>query len=139
MTRWVSCVLLLFLSACLGKNNLPTGVLTRDKMEVVMWDMIQADQYHREYVVRDSANKDVRKARHELYEEVFKMHNITKSTFDKSFEYYSTQPKVMREMFDSLSVKGNRKLQDFYKPAIAPPDSTLPRKLKPRNNPIIAK
>jgi Domain of unknown function (DUF4296) len=139
MNKWACCALLLFLFGCSGKDNLPSGVIPRDKMEKVIWDMIQADQYHREYVIRDSLKKDVRKARYELYEEVFKMHNITKSTFDKSFEYYSTHPKVMREMFDSLSVKGNRRLQDFYKPAIDPADSTVPRKLKPRDNSIIAK
>jgi hypothetical protein len=59
------------------------------------------------------------------------MHKVSRSTFDKSFEYYSNHPKLMKDVFDSLSAKGNRKLQDFYKPAI-PVDTSAPHRLKTR-------
>jgi len=132
MKWWAGCFLFLLFCACSGKDNLPAGVLGKDKMEMVMWDMIQADQYYREYLLSDSLKKDVKKARYDLYEKVFAMHKVTRPTFDKSFEYYSTHPQLMREIFDSLSIKGNRKLQDFYKPAITPVDTSVQRKLKPR-------
>jgi hypothetical protein len=121
---------LLIFSACSDKK-LPSGVLSKDQMEKIMWDMVQADQYYREYIIKDSASKDIRQARYDLYEEVFKMHKITRATFDNSFEYYSAHPKLMKEVFDSLSVKGNKRLQDFYKstPTV---DSASQRKLRPR-------
>jgi len=132
MMRWFGCLLFLLLSACSGKNDIPAGVLDREKMESVMWDMIQADQYYREYLIRDSVGKDIQQMRYGLYEEVFKIHKISRSTFDKSYDYYSNRPKLMKDVFDSLSASGNRKLQDFYKPATPVIDSLGIRKLKPR-------
>ena len=132
MMRWLSCFLFLLLCACSGKNDVPAGVLDRSKMENVMWDMIQADQYYREYLIRDSVGKDIKQVRYALYEEVFKIHKISRATFDKSYDYYSSRPKLMKDIFDSLSASGNRRLQDFYKPAIPANDSGSVRKLKPR-------
>ena len=132
MTRWLGLILLFLLVACSGKNDVPAGVLERNKMEDVIWDMIQADQYYREYLLRDSVGKDMQQVRYKLYEDVFKIHKISKATFDKSYDYYSNRPKLMKEVFDSLSAKGNRRLQDFYKPAIPANDSASSPKLRPR-------
>jgi len=120
------------LLACSSKNDIPADVLERKKMESLMWDMIQADQYYREYLIRDSVGKDIQQMRYNLYEEVFKIHKISRATFEKSYDYYSNRPKLMKDIFDSLSANGNRKLQDFYKPAITVNDSVGLRKLKPR-------
>jgi len=132
MMRWFGCFLFLVLVACSGKNDTPPDVLERKKMESLMWDMIQADQYYREYLIRDSVGKDIQQMRYNLYEEVFKIHKISRATFEKSYDYYSNRPKLMKDIFDSLSANGNRKLQDFYKPAITVNDSVGLRKLKPR-------
>ena len=40
---------------CANKNSVPKGILPRDKMEQVMWDMAQADQYAALYLAKDSA------------------------------------------------------------------------------------
>jgi len=132
MMKWFGCCVLLVLLACTGKNDIPTGVLEREKMESVMWDIIQADQYYREYLIRDSVGKNIQQMRYGLYEEVFKIHKISRGTFEMSYDYYSNRPKLMKDIFDSLSASGNRKLQDFYKPAIPANDSVGLRKLKPR-------
>ena len=132
MSRWLCRMLLMFLAACSGKSDVPSGVLDRNKMEDVMWDMIQADQYYREYLIRDSVGKDMLQVRYKLYENVFNIHKISRATFDKSFDYYSSHPKLMKDVFDSLSVKGTRSLQDFYKPAIPANDSVNLRRMKPR-------
>ena len=132
MSRWLGGMLLMFLAACSGKSDIPSGVLDRNKMEDVMWDMIQADQYYREYLIRDSVGKDMLQVRYKLYENVFNIHKISRATFDKSFDYYSSHPKLMKDVFVSLSVKGTRSLQDFYKPAIPANDSVNLRRMKPR-------
>ena len=38
-------ILLFTAAGCSDKNNIPSGILSREKMEGVLWDMIQADQY----------------------------------------------------------------------------------------------
>ena len=129
MRRMLICLLFFFFSACSDKNDVPSGVLPRDKMEKVLWDMIQADQYYREYIAKDSLTKNVRPERYKLYEQVFQMHKISRSTFDKSFDYYSQHPALIKDVFDSLSAKGTSRMQEFYKPAIPIKDS-LSRKGK---------
>ena len=123
MKNWISCFVLLLCVACTG-GDVPNGVLPKDKMEAVIWDMIQADQYYNEFVTKDSSKKNKPEERLKLYERVFQMHQTTREEFDKSYAYYSTHPKLMQDVFDSLSTKGTRKLQDFYKPAIRPEDTS---------------
>src|SRR5690349_3290457 len=125
MKNWISCFIISFCIAC--GSSLPKGILPTEKMEAVVWDMIQADQYYHEYALKDSLKKNVRVERVELYERVFQMHQITREQFDKSYAYYSSHPKMMQVVFDSLSARGSRRLQDFYKPAIQP--DTLSRNI----------
>jgi hypothetical protein len=129
MKNW-SFLLLLLLSC--NSNGLPRGVLSRDQMESVMWDMIEADQYYHEYLLRDSSKRDVRSERFKLYEQVFQIHKTTRENFDKSYAYYSAHPKLMKDIFDSLSDNGSRKLQELYKPAIKPIDTSAENKIKRR-------
>lgn len=131
MKDWMKCTLLVFLFSCSG-NGLPGGVLPRDQMEAVVWDMIAADQYYRDFLVKDSLKLDIRAERLKLYERVFQMHHTNRETFDKSYAYYSANPKLMQEVFDSLSAKGTRKLQDLYKPAIQPVDTSSQGRLRKR-------
>lgn len=131
MKWWIGSLLLVFLLACSGKNNLPSGVLGHEEMQEVVWDMIQADQYYREYTEKDSLTKNVKQERYKLYEEVFKIHKISRATFDKSFAFYTTHPQLMRDVFDSLSIEGNRKLQNFYKSS-GTTDSSVFKKAKPK-------
>jgi hypothetical protein len=128
MTKWSARVFLLFLFSCSG-NKLPKQILPADKMEKVIWDMIEADQYYRENVVRDSAKINVHQARYDLYNTVFRIHGISKETFAKSYAYYVDHPQLLKVMFDSLSTKGNKQLQDFYKTTIT--DSSRVIKLRP--------
>ena len=131
MRRWIPGFLLLAFLSCAEKNDLPSGVVGKEKMQQIVWDMIQADQYYKEYVEKDSLKKDVKKERYALYDEVFKMHKVDRATFDKSFEYYSAHPKLMKEVFDSMSVQGNRNLQNIYKTP-SPVDTSTLNKIKPR-------
>jgi len=131
MKDWMKCLVLLFLFSCKG-NGLPGGVLPKDQMEAVIWDMVAADQYCRDFLTKDSLKFNIREERLKLYERVFQMHNTNRETFDKSYTYYSNHPKLMQEVFDSLSVQGTRKLQDLYKPAIQPVDTSSQGRLRKR-------
>jgi len=125
MKKLIPGFVLLLCIACSSKR-MPDDVLAKDEMQKVMWDMIQVDQYYREFLEKDSLTKDVKKERYALYEDVFKLHKTTRATFDKSFAYYSAHPKLMKEVFDSMSVQGNRNLTNTFK-SIAPVDTTSSR------------
>jgi hypothetical protein len=102
------------LVSCTDKGKIPAGVLAKDKMEKVLWDMIQAERF-RETFIRDSS-KDLKSETFKLYAQVFKIHKVSKDEFIKSYKFYMSRPDIARDMFDSLATKANRRREELYKP-----------------------
>jgi hypothetical protein len=98
---------------CSDKNRIPSSILSREKMEDVLWDMIQADQYSA-YLAKDSAHADLKLERLRLYDQVFLLHGVSRETFHKSYDYYLAHPELTQKLFDSLLSKGNRLRSEAY-------------------------
>lgn len=110
------CFVLLMLGVVIGCGKSgKSEILPQAKMEKVVWDVVQADEFIQAYVLKDSNKVDVNAERYKLYEQVFKLHNTSKEQFRKSYQYYLSHPEKNRLLFDSLSAKANRRLQDAYK------------------------
>ncbi|HYF31335.1 MAG TPA: DUF4296 domain-containing protein [Chitinophagaceae bacterium] len=114
MRRLFSIVLLCCIMGCRG-NEKPEEVLPPNKMENVIWDVVQADEFVQNFVLKDSNKIDVQAERHRLYERVFKMHNTSWDQFVKSYQYYVAHPVQNKRIFDSLASRANRRIQDAYK------------------------
>ena len=104
--------IILGLISCTDKDKLPKGVLPKDKMESVLWDMLQAERYRATFI-KDSSK--IKTETFKLYAEVFAIHQITKDQFIKSYKFYMSRPDIARDMFDSLSTQANRRREDMYK------------------------
>lgn len=100
-------------AACSNKKHVPSGVLPREKMEDVLWDMIQADQYS-SFLTKDSGHVDLKLERLRLYEQVFQLHDVSRDQFRKSYDYYLAHPDLMQGVLDSLQTKGNRLRSEAY-------------------------
>lgn len=120
------CVVLI--AGCSDKDKVPSGVLDKEEMGNVLWDMMQADQYATNYLVKDSSKVNVKMETLKLYEEVFRLHKLTRDEFRKSFQYYQDHPDITRTMFDSLIAKGNRLRSESYLHPSAPTSSVPPVK-----------
>src|SRR5579872_3935993 len=118
-------VVCLILSACRSKNSVPSGILPREKMEQVMWDMVMADQYA-SYLAKDSAHLDLKLERLRLYEQVFRLHDISRDKFRKSYAYYLEHPELNQVLFDSLTDLGNRLRTEAYSHPTVKPIVTQP-------------
>jgi hypothetical protein len=105
--------LLLFFSCTTKKKK--ADILSENKMEQVMWDMIRADQYVLESLSKDSSLSKKEKSIR-LYEEIFAIHKITKEQFKKSLQYYSSQPDLFRPILDSLAKHKNESNRPSYIP-----------------------
>lgn len=91
--------------ACAKPNQVPGGVLPKEKMEAVLWDMIQADEFLKDFMLnRDTSLNDTLESIR-MYERVFQYHKTDRASFDSSFNFYRTHPLLMKEILDSLSVK----------------------------------
>jgi hypothetical protein len=101
--------------SCTNKDSIPRGIIPKDKMEKILWDMIQADQFTAQYLLKDSARINTKMETMKLYAEVFQIHHVSKEEFQKSFSYYLSRPDITKNMFDSLSAHSNRHREELYK------------------------
>jgi hypothetical protein len=124
-------ICLLFLFSCSDEHSVPKGILPPPKMQVVMWDMIRAGEYQNNFLfLKDSsANKLERSLA--FYDTVYRIHNITKDEFEKSYDYYRNHSELMKDLIDSLSKKdldAETKTEQPSSPN-APPDTSTPGKI----------
>ena len=76
-------------------------ILEREKMESVLWDIIQADVYTNQIIKADSSKNAVDE-NIKLQKQIFSIHNISKESFYKSYKYYLQRPDEMRIILDSI-------------------------------------
>jgi hypothetical protein len=99
---------------CAGKDGVPRGIIPRDRMEQVMWDMAQADQYVALYLAKDSVHIDRKKETLKLYETVFRLYDVSLEQFRKSYRYYLDHPELGQLLFDSVIARGVRARTEMY-------------------------
>jgi hypothetical protein len=98
-------VVLLF--SCGNKNSIPKGILKPAKMEVVLWDVLQADAFIFEFVKRDTSKKtEVENVR--LLQQIFATHKVSKDEFYRSYDFYKAHPALMQPILDSMINKATR-------------------------------
>jgi hypothetical protein len=97
-------------------------------MQTVMWDMIQADQYAALSVALDSsAHINTKAETLKLYEEVFRLHEVSREEFRKSYQYYLDHPLLNQLLFDSLISQGNRvRTESYSRPVTNHPPPVIP-------------
>ena len=120
MTRLFLFLLLMGFATACGKNDRPKDLIPQQKMERVVWDMVQADEFITNFVLKDSAKVNVNQERYKLYNKVLGVHNITKEQFQRSYNYYASRPKESKLLFDSLAARANRRIQESYKGEMKP-------------------
>jgi len=121
MNKLILALSICFLIACENRDKIPNGILPKKEMQKILWDMIQADQFSKQFVLKDSAKRNVKQETTQLYDEVFQIHHISKDAFTKSYQFYISRPDLLKIIFDSLAAQGNRSQQDLYKqPTISP-------------------
>ena len=99
---------------CTRKDKLPRDVIPQQKMEKVLWDMVLADRFAAQFLIKDSLKTNVQTKTFELYEQVFQIHEISREHFISSFKFYMSRPDISKVMFDSISVRANRLKPEVY-------------------------
>jgi len=106
----VSCILF----SCSGKNKVPPGIIPQKEMQNILWDVIRAQAMAEEVAQKDSGiNKPAETKA--LMQKVFEIHKIKSLDFDKSYNWYTNHPEVMRLIFDSLNVQKRKNDNDIMK------------------------
>jgi len=109
MTRLLNVVFFLLILAGHSCNDKkPEGkVLPKEKMQAVLWDVLQADAFTGNFIKKDSSkNEGAENA--SLQKKIFELHKISREDFTTSYDYYSSHPEQMKIMLDSMSAKAER-------------------------------
>ena len=96
--------ILLISFSCENKNNISNDLIQPDKMRVILWDVIKAEAMATEFVRRDS-NRNFMEETAVLQKNIFAIHKISKESFQKSFNFYTSRPAIMSVLMDSLTNK----------------------------------
>ncbi|MEP7107835.1 MAG: DUF4296 domain-containing protein [Ferruginibacter sp.] len=92
---------------CANNGGDSPGILNKEKMQAIMWDIIQADVFVEQFVKKDSLkNAQVENMR--LQNSIFAIHKVTRADYYKSYDYYVSHTDLMRVLLDSLTAKGER-------------------------------
>ncbi len=94
-----------FLMSCKSKKDQSPGVLSKAKMQAVMWDMVRSSEFLNGFVLFKDPSIDKTARSQKWHDKIFQMHSITKQEFEKSYAYYEQHPELMRDILDSLSRK----------------------------------
>ena len=113
--------------ACIRDNKVPKDVIPQNQMRKIMWDLMRADAYVSDFVMKDST-RDKKTESAKLYEKIFDIHATSQEVFKKSLAFYQNRPDLFKVISDSLRAdeKKSQQYPDEKKPQI---DTTL-RKMK---------
>lgn len=112
MKKIIVFLLLILLISCSSADEMPKEVLPVSKMQPVIWDMSLADNLASE---KYTLNRDSqRRMATGLYQKIFRLHNINKAAFYKSYAYYEAHPVILQTLFDSVSTYGMRQKAKAY-------------------------
>ena len=113
--------------ACIRDNKVPKDVIPQNQMRKIMWDLMRADAYVTDFVMKDST-RDKKTESAKLYEKIFDIHATSQEAFKKSLAFYQNRPDLFKVISDSLRAdeKKSQQYPDEKKPQI---DTTL-RKMK---------
>jgi hypothetical protein len=115
--RQLTIVVGLFIGCVACSNNreqLRLGIIPKAKMETILWQLIQTDEFFLNYVISRDSSKNTLQERTKLYQQVFLLNKTDKDAFKKSYEYYMEHPELSKVMFDSLTARGNRMRDQVY-------------------------
>lgn len=107
--------LVVLLMGCTDTTNIPKGVLPKQKMEALLWDLIQADRFSALFLLKDSTQINIHAENLQLYNRVLQIHHLSKEEFTKSYRFYLSRPDITKVIFDTISARAERQREFLYK------------------------
>jgi len=107
-------------AACSNRSSIPADIIPLDSMTLIMKDIIIANEYALINIPKDSTKKDKILANQQLLDGVFKIHHITRESFQTSYHFYESRPDMNKTIFDSLSAYANRHKNELFRPLKIP-------------------
>lgn len=113
MNKLVTFVLVCTLFACNAAKN-EKDIIPMDKLKVVVWQLMQADEYYNREVLLDSTWK-LEKKNVQFYQQIFDYHKIDRVQFYKQMSYLEMHPVDFKVLMDSVEALSKREKNESLK------------------------
>lgn len=100
-------ILIFLMAGCSNKDTNLKGILSKEKMQAVMWDIIGADVFTEQFIKKDSL-KNASIENMNMQNKIFSLHGVTREEFKNSYEYYIFHTAQMKLILDSMTAKAER-------------------------------
>ena len=97
---------IVLLSSCTQENK-KDAEIPLDKMKVVVWQLMKADEYFTRKSFADSNWKNTRR-NVQFYQQVFDLNKVDRVQFYKQINYLETHPVEFKVLMDSVSELSKR-------------------------------
>ena len=97
-------IICIFLFGC--KQN-DKKILSKEKMEKIMWELTQADVFTQDFISKDSS-KNLEKENLKLQLKIFSKNSTDRKSFYKSYDYYLKHEELLKPLLDTLIVRNGR-------------------------------
>jgi hypothetical protein len=122
----ISILIVFVFAACSQKDKIPSGILSQQKVRLIMWDLMRADEYINGLLMKNST-LDLSAERFSLYEQIFRLHSTNREKFKKSLSFYQGRPDLLKVITDSLRSDEKNALKNQYQDS-KPFVDTIPHK-----------
>lgn len=101
----IGLLVLLAVVSCSNRESVPSGILPKQRMQEVIWDLTRTGEFLNNFVLNKDTSTDKLSLSKKWYEKVFALHGIGERQFERSYKYYQSHPKLLSEILDSLTKK----------------------------------
>jgi hypothetical protein len=102
------CIGFISVISCSNKGEIPSGIISKQEMKLLLWDLAKADEWVNTRRQKDSA-LNVKAASFSTYEQVFSIHKVSRENFYQSYKYYADHPDLLKALMDSVSALATQK------------------------------
>ena len=83
------------------------GIINKEKMQSILWDVFQADAFTEQFIKRDTS-KNAALEYAKLQHKIFAVNRVSKESFEKSYAWYKAHPAILHTILDSITAKAER-------------------------------
>ena len=96
-----------FTTSCNDNSYIPSDVIKPPQMQGILWDIIRGDILAQEIVKSDST-RNIKNESFANTQKVSFIHHINRDKFEKSMDFYTKHPELLKTIFDSISAMKTR-------------------------------
>jgi hypothetical protein len=112
MSKYFTVACLLILVSCNQQKKQQTDIIAPEKMKLVFWDYLRANEYAFEILKKDKSLNDTL-VNIQLQNLIFNHYKISRTTFYRSYSYYTKNSNLLVPILDSMIAKHENTRVEF--------------------------